>query len=43
MRRRVVIPVGVFRCGPARGPQLAQGGIQPVQVRASRDLVHPRR
>jgi hypothetical protein len=27
----------------ARGPQLAQGGIQPVQVRVGRDLVHPRR
>jgi hypothetical protein len=27
----VVIPAGVFRGGPARGPQLAQGGIQFVQ------------
>jgi len=39
----IVIPAGVFRCGPARGPQLSQRGIQPVQVRAGRDLVHPRR
>lgn len=29
----VVIPAGVFGCGPARGPQLAQGGIEFVQVR----------
>jgi hypothetical protein len=33
----------VFRCGPARGPQLSQRGIEFVQVRAGRDLVHPRR
>ena len=39
----IVIPAWVFRCGPARGPQLTQGGIQLVQVRLGRDLVHPRR
>jgi len=39
----IVIFAGVFRCGPGRGPQLSQRGIQPVQVRAGRDLVHPRR
>ena len=39
----IVIPIGVFWRGPARGPQLAQLGLQLVQVRADRDLVHPRR
>ncbi len=39
----VIIPAGIFRRGPARGPQLPQLGIQPVQVRGGRDLVHPRR
>ncbi len=39
----IVIPAGVFRCGPARGPQLSQRGIQAVQVHGGGDLVHPRR
>ena len=39
----IVIPAGVFRCGLARGPQLPQRDLQPVQVRGCRDLVHPRR
>lgn len=37
----IVVPAGVFWRGPA--PQLAQLGIQLVQVRAGCDLVHPRR
>lgn len=28
----IVIPAGIFGCGPARGPQLAQRGIEFVQV-----------
>ncbi len=36
-------PRRVFRCAPARGPQLPRRGIQPVQVRVGGDLVHPRR
>jgi hypothetical protein len=39
----VVIPFGVFRGGPARGPQLAWGSIQLVQVCSGRDLVDPGR
>ncbi len=39
----IVIPARVFRCGPARGPQVSQRGIQRIQVCAGRDLVHPRR
>jgi hypothetical protein len=39
----VVIRIGVFGVGSARGPQLPQGDIQLVHVRGRRDLVHPGR
>ena len=39
----VIIRIGIFGGGPARSPQLPQGGIQLVQVRGRRDLVHPGR
>jgi hypothetical protein len=39
----LVVSAEVFGCGPARGPQLAQGGIQRVQLRGGRDLAHPAR